>query len=300
MHSPTSYNTSNARGSESGSDSDSERPDASGWSASLYNKTASFVYSTPFVAPVLQLLDAKPGERILDLGCGSGEVSLEIEKVVAQGQGGVVVGVDASESMIVKSSKNGLRHVFVDDIQALRLPDEIALLVQGRGGFDAVFSNATLHWCKQDPLGVLRGARRVLKPGGRLVAEMGGFMNCIGVRGAIYAALRRRGHDPKQADPWYFPSIEDYVKLLVRAGFEPTHLSLTPRITPLPTGLMAWLKLFVRNSFLKDLGDAEAEDIMKEVEEHCSVDCQDESGKWALTYMRLRFSAVAGSRSPSP
>lgn len=103
MHTPTPYNnTSNARGSESGSsdDSDSERPDASGWSASLYNKTASFVYSTPFVAPVLQLLDAKPGERILDLGCGSGEVSLEIEKVVSQRHGGVVVGVDASQSMV--------------------------------------------------------------------------------------------------------------------------------------------------------------------------------------------------------
>lgn len=71
--------------------------------------------------------------------------------------------------------------MFVDDVQALRLPDEIALLVQDRGGFDAVFSNATLHWCKQDPLGVLKGARKVLKPGGRLVAEMGGFMNCIGV-----------------------------------------------------------------------------------------------------------------------
>ena len=97
MGSP-SFNTSDIRTSPSSSSlEDCDRPDASGWSASLYNKTASFVYSAPFVAPVLKLLDAQPGERILDLGCGSGEVSLEIEQVV--GAGGVV-GVDASESMV--------------------------------------------------------------------------------------------------------------------------------------------------------------------------------------------------------
>ncbi|TFK19992.1 cyclopropane-fatty-acyl-phospholipid synthase [Coprinopsis marcescibilis] len=269
-----------------------DHTDSSGWSASLYNKTASFVYSAPFVAPVLNLLDAQPGERILDLGCGSGEVSLTIEKIVQQRAGGVVVGVDASESMILKAKENGLRQAFVCDVQDLKLPHEIYNIV---GSFDAVFSNATLHWCKQDPLGVLNGARAVLRPGGRLVVEMGGFMNCIGVRGAVYAAVRRRGYDPAPLDPWYFPSIEDYVKLLVTAGFEPTHLSLTPRITPLPTGLMEWLKLFVRNSFLRIFNDRDAAEIMREVEEHCRVDCQDASGKWALTYMRLRLSAVVKS-----
>ncbi|KAF6757568.1 cyclopropane-fatty-acyl-phospholipid synthase [Ephemerocybe angulata] len=271
-----------------------ELPDSTGWSASLYNKTASFVYSSPFVAPVLDLLNAQPGEKILDVGCGSAEVSLDIQRVVSQQSGGVVVGMDASESMIVKAKANGLKHAFVCDAHDLIVPDEIYAWI-GNGSdarFDAAFSNATLHWCKRDPLAVLQGVKRVLKPEGRFVAEMGGFMNCIGVRSALYAAVRSRGYDPALYDPWYFPSMEDYVKLLVTAGFEPTHMSLTPRITPLPAGLFEWLRLFARNSFLRIFDDAEAAKIIEEVVENCRVDCQDAGGNWAMTYMRLRFSAV--------
>ncbi|TEB22729.1 S-adenosyl-L-methionine-dependent methyltransferase [Coprinellus micaceus] len=253
-------------------DSDSE-PDSTGWSASQYNKNAHFVYSSPFVAPVLELLGARPGESVLDLGCGSAEVSLDIERIVTQATG-------------AKAQQNGLRHAFVCDAHNLGVPDEIAVMIGGK--FDVVFSNATLHWCKRDPLAVLQGVSRVLKPDGRFVAEMGGFMNCIGVRSALYSAIRARGHDPAAYDPWYFPSMEDYVKLLVTVGFEPTHMSITPRITPLPTGLYEWLRLFVRNSFLHR--------IMGEVVENCRVDCQDATGNWAMTYMRLRFSAVLKSK----
>jgi hypothetical protein len=136
-----------------------------------------------------------------------------------------------------------------------------------------------------------------------------------GVRSALYAAIRARGHDPAAYDPWYFPSMEDYVKvsltdtnttfplltivhvqLLVTAGFEPTHMSITPRITPLPTGLYEWLRLFVRNSFLRVFDEEEADRIMREVVENCRVDCQDATGNWAMTYMRLRFSAVLKSK----
>jgi len=76
-----------------------DKPDSTGWSASNYNKTASFVYSSAFTAPVLELLSAKPGERILDVGCGSGELTLLIQQVVEKSAGGVVVGTDFSESM---------------------------------------------------------------------------------------------------------------------------------------------------------------------------------------------------------
>jgi hypothetical protein len=139
--------------------------------------------------------------------------------------------------------------------------------------------------------------------------------NLEGVRSALYSAIRARGHDPAAYDPWYFPSMEDYVKvssahtnatfqpvdhrcvqLLVTVGFEPTHMSITPRITPLPTGLYEWLRLFVRNSFLRAFDDEEADRIMGEVVENCRVDCQDATGNWAMTYMRLRFSAVLKSK----
>ncbi|KAF5382690.1 hypothetical protein D9615_002818 [Tricholomella constricta] len=190
----------------------SDQPDASGWSASLYNKSVPFVYSPAFTAPVLELLAAQPGERIIDFGCGSGEVTLELQKIVSSASGGVVVGVDFSESMIAQAKRNGVQHAFVSDIQALKLPKN-EIFSQADQKFDTVFSNAALHWCKRDPSGVLESAKRVLKPGGRIVAEMGGFMNCIGVRGALYRALRSRGYDPVSRDPWYFPSMEDYVKV---------------------------------------------------------------------------------------
>lgn len=128
---------------------------------------------------------------------------------------------------------NGLKYAFVQDAHDLHMPEEVEHLVPG---FDAVFSNATLHWCKRDPLGVLKNITRVLNPNGRLVLEMGGFMNCIGaspcshthwnrrvnmtigVRSALYAALRARGYDPQKYDPWYFPSMEDYVKVRVSSN----------------------------------------------------------------------------------
>ncbi|KAJ8521049.1 hypothetical protein ONZ45_g2199 [Pleurotus djamor] len=274
-------------------DSTSEvQPDASGWSAPLYNKVASFVYSTSFTSPVLELLAPVPGERIIDFGCGSGELSLEIERIVASGGTGtgLLLGVDSSQSMIDKARSLGLKHAFVADVQDLQdLPPPFNLK---QDTFDAVFSNAALHWCKRDPTGVLDSVKRVLKPGGRFVGEMGGFMNCVGVRSALHEVLKKRGYDPSSMDPWYFPSVSDYKELLTAAGFKVTHISLNPRYTPLPAGLAAWLQLFVRHSFLRELPDAVADEVMQEVVSVCEVDSRDSRGNWALMYMRLRFAAT--------
>ncbi|KAG6831659.1 hypothetical protein H0H87_004609 [Tephrocybe sp. NHM501043] len=266
------------------------RVDKSGWSASLYNKTAPFNYSAAFTAPILELLAAQPGERIIDFGCGSGEITLELQKHVAGAPGAVVVGIDLSESMLARAKENGVEHAFVGDLEALELPDNIPGTAQHK--FDAVFSNATLHWCKRHPAGVLESAKRVLKPGGRIAAEMGGFLNCVGVRSVIHHVLRKRGYDPMPRDPWFFPSVEDYEKLLTDAGFKINHISLNPRLTPLAGGVSQWLQMFARHSFLSDLSDEEAKEIMDEVEDICRVDCRDESGKWFMMFMRLRFQAV--------
>jgi SAM-dependent methyltransferase len=120
-----------------------------------------------------------------------------------------------------------VKHVFLADAQDLRLPDDMSWEA---GRFDAVFSNATLHWCKRNPLGVLTGIQKVLKPGGRLALEMGGFTNCIGslfetaskrqpsfgvtgIRSTIHSVLRSKGHNPEALDPWYFPTGEEYSKV---------------------------------------------------------------------------------------
>jgi SAM-dependent methyltransferase len=152
-----------------------------------------------FTAPVLNLLSAKPGEKIIDLGCGSGEVTLVLDKIVKQAPGGLVVAVDYSESMVLritleiaprsdgvyfrqiaKAKEANLEHVFVSDIQDLDIPMAAFTNGDSEFKFDAAFSNATLHWCKRDPAGVLESIKKILKPGGRLVVEMGGAMNVIG------------------------------------------------------------------------------------------------------------------------
>ncbi|KAG8985159.1 hypothetical protein FRB90_004901 [Tulasnella sp. 427] len=263
------------------------------WSAKLYNKNASFVYSPAFTSAVLSLLNAKAGERILDLGCGSGEITVDLQTVV--GDDGLVVGTDFSHDMIEKSQSNGLRHAFVADAQALEFPPD---LQHHNGTFDAVFTNAALHWCKRDPAGVIRSVKAALKKDGkgRFAGEFGGYLNCVGLRGAIHSVLRKRGYDPKKLDPWYFPSVQDYQSLLESEGFEVQHISLTPRITPLPGDLVDWQQTFCRESCFAEMSDQEAAEAMSEVQDLCAVDCRDASGSWAIMYVRLRFVAILSEK----
>lgn len=112
--------------------------------------------------------------------------------------------------------------------------------------------------------------------------------------------MRKRGYDPCALDPWYFPSIDEYTKLLQASSFRPIHVSLNPRVTPLSVGgLRGWLHLFVRDSFLKEFSDEEAGEVLDEVVDICEVDCRDKGvagvdsdGSWAIAYMRLRVLAI--------
>lgn len=117
----------------------------------------------------------------------------------------------------------------------------------------------------------------------------------------IYVVLRSRGIDPIPLNPWYFPSISTYSKLLTSHGFTIKRIELEPRLTPLPGPLADWLHLFARNTVLKDMNDEEAQCVIEEIEEKLRVDHQDEEGKWAIMYCRLRFEAVLSDpSSPNP
>jgi len=264
------------------------------WSPEKYNQHASFVYSKEFTTPVLSMLNAQPGEKIMDFGSGSGELTVQLQSIV--GESGLIVGVDASKNMIEKARKNGVVNCFVADVQSLKLPppsgacDDVPTSFDFK--FDAVFSNAALHWCKQSPRGAIESAAKALKKGGRFVAEMGGFTNCIGLIMAIHIALRKRGYDPVALSPWYFPSAEEYRDLLESCGFEVKEISLHPRFTPLTSDLIGWQHTFCRNTIYGGMSDGEAEATMKDVQDMCEIDMKDSKGNWATMYTRLRFAAV--------
>ncbi|MGI9509657.1 MAG: methyltransferase domain-containing protein, partial [Geminicoccaceae bacterium] len=193
------------------------------WKADSYQQHTGFV---PVLgAPVLELLAPKPGEHILDLGCGDGALT---EKLAAAGA--EVLGVDASEAMIEAARTRGL-DVRVMDGQALDLDQT----------FDAVFTNAALHWML-DPDAVIAGVHQALKPGGRFVGEFGGHGNVAAITVALLAVLDKRGIDGAAISPWYFPTTDAYRAKLEAHGFEVTSIDLIPRPTPLPTDMEGWLR----------------------------------------------------------
>ncbi len=155
--------------------------------------------------------------------------------------------------------------------------------------FDAVFSNAALHWMS-DAGAVIEGVFRALKPGGRFVAEFGGHGNVAAVTTAMRATARRRGGDAALAGPWFFPSVAVYREMLEERGFRVVRIGLFPRPTPLPTGMIAWLKVF-RRPFFAQYG-AEEDQVLAEVEELLAPSLRDARGNWTADYVRLRVEAV--------
>jgi SAM-dependent methyltransferase len=244
---------------------------ASRWSPSDYAKNAAFVPAMG--APVVELLNPQPGERILDLGCGDGVLT---EKLVEAGAN--VFGVDASPEMIEAARARGL-DVAVADGQALDLPAK----------FDAVFSNAALHWML-DKHGVAKGVFSALKPGGRFVGEMGGAGNVATIWAAVRAELVARGHPPTGETHWY-PSIEDFTATYAAAGFTDIEARLIPRPTPLPTGVAGWVKTF-RSGLMNADGIPEAEqaEIGEAAERRTEAQLRQPDGSWLADYVRLRFS----------
>lgn len=241
------------------------------WNADSYAANAGFVPALG--ADVLALLDPKPGEAILDLGCGDGVLT---QKLAATGA--IVTGLEPDPDFAAASRGRGLT-VLEQDAHA----------PFGREQFDAVFSNAALHWMR-DPETVIANVFQALKPGGRFVAEQGGFGNVAAVVTALCAALEAAGHPQRAKSPWDFPSPTLERQRLERAGFTVLSARIIPRPTPLPTGMAGWLATFA-GPFLAGLAADEAARITADTVRRLDA-LRDPAEGWIADYARLRFEAV--------
>jgi trans-aconitate methyltransferase len=241
------------------------------WSAETYATHARFV--SDLAGPVLEWLAPQAGERVLDLGCGDGVLTAELAR-----RGVSVLGIDISESLLKAAAERGVETRHMD---GQNLPFD--------GEFDAVFSNAALHWMS-NASAVIEGVFRALKPGGRFVAEFGGHGNVAAVTTAMRATAWRRGGDAALAGPWFFPSVAVYREMLEERGFRVVRIGLFPRPTPLASGMIAWLRVF-RRPFFAQFG-ADEDVVLSEVEELLAPSLRDAKGNWTADYVRLRVEAV--------
>lgn len=241
------------------------------WDAGRYADNARFV--ADLAGEAVNWLAPQAGERILDVGCGDGALT---QKLVAAGA--AVVGIDSSPEMVAAARKLGL-DARVADVRELGFASE----------FDAVFSNAVLHWVRE-PERAARSMRAALKPGGRLVAEFGGHGNIAAIVTALRAVAVRMGGDPDLASPWFYPTPAEYAAILTEAGFEVGRIGLFPRPTPLPTGIEGWLDTFRKPFFDQFAGAGRAEALGAVVELLRPALC-DRSGQWTADYVRLRVAA---------
>ncbi len=244
------------------------------WDATQYAREGRFV--ADLAGGVFDLLAPQPGERILDLGCGDGVLTAKIAA-----SGATVVAVDGSPSM-------------VEAARALHLDARVASgeSLPFQSEFDAVFSNAALHWMR-DHAAVLSGVHRALKPGGRFVAEMGGHGNIAAIQVALAAVLKQWGLDAYSMGTNFFPTAADYQARLASAGFTVEEIGLIPRPTPLPeSGMRGWLETF-RRGLLDQLPQERREQAIEQTVELLRPVLYAKEGGWVADYVRLRFRARA-------
>ena len=242
------------------------------WDPDCYAADARFVFD--LVEPLFQLLDLRAGERILDLGCGDGVLSRRIAECGAK-----VLGIDASTAMVERARETGVEATVLNG-QSLNYFRE----------FDAVFSNAALHWMT-DTDAVLQGVAAALRPSGRFVAEFGGSGNVCLVVEALTQVLEDYGLSAASRNPWYFPAVEEYRQRLVAHGFEIQTIGLYPRPTLIPINILQWLNIFAE-SFFSGVATAMRETMLAEVEALLRPQLATFGRDWAIDYVRLRVKAI--------
>ncbi|MEH2127104.1 class I SAM-dependent methyltransferase [Nostoc sp.] len=246
------------------------------WDATLYEDKHAFVWQ--YGEDLLKFLNPQPGESILDLGCGTGQLTEKIAQAGAE-----VVGVDYASAMIEKAREN-YPHIRFDVADARKFQVDKPL--------DAVFSNAVLHWVKEAE-SAIASIHQSLKPGGRFVAEFGGKGNVQAIATALESALEAINIPAQALNPWYFPSIGEYASLLEQQGFDVIYAMLFARPTPLAegeTGMGNWIRMFA-SSFLAGLSSEQQIQVIRVVEEYLKPTLY-QKGTWTADYRRIRIVAI--------
>lgn len=258
------------------------------WNSTLYQSNHNFVWQ--YGESLLALLKPQLGERILDLGCGTGQLTAKIAEMGAE-----VWGIDADAAMIAEAKAN---------YPTLQFSVADARNFQVDVPYAAIFSNAALHWV-QPPELAIQSMYQALQPRGRLVAEFGGWGNVQQITEALFATLEVMGC--KIDNPWYFPRVGEYTSLLEVGGLEVDYAELFDRPTVLPAGsagLANWLRMFGLGIF-RDLSPEQEIYLLQTVEEKVrstlfrdksslsqdGIDTQNQEAHWIADYRRLRVIA---------
>ena len=233
------------------------------WDAGDYARVGRFVAELGGAA--LGLLDPKPGERILDVGCGEGTLTKRVLE-----RGATVLGIDNSPQMIAAARANG--------VDALMLAAED---MQFFAEFDAAFSNAALHWVLEKEQAA-RAIFRALKPGSRFAGEMGGEGNLEKLREALDEELIIRGYvPPVEASNWY-ASPDEFARVYEAAGFDEIDARLIERPTPIEHGVAEWVTTFRR-------GWLDRAQVPENERAEIAAAIADRVGSNVADYVRLRF-----------
>lgn len=243
------------------------------WNAEIYQKNFSFV--PHYGEGVIELIDFRKGMKLLDLGCGNGVLTKRLKDMGAE-----VVGIDASKEMLEAARRNYPDIPFYEkDASHFAMEEK----------FDVVFSNAVFHWIDNQE-GLLNSIAGVLRQGGQLVCEFGGYGNCGKIHGALARAFESRGLEYRRT--FYFPSIGEYAALCERSGLRPSYAVLFDRKTPLSgeNGMLDWINMFVKTPFA-GLDAPLAEELKQEAVEALKGELYQD-GVWYADYVRLRLKAA--------